>query len=407
MSKSKVQKILRYSLFSLIGLFLILVILVRYTDGTISSGQKVLLGYDEKAERFQFFEDRVYYLNGVDGPYILGDSLIRVNTENELLIEPINPDSIWVESSSGLQFQLPLHDKIEIPAEQYTLNTKLLAISDIEGNFEALQGLLQAHSVIDQNLNWSFGDGHLVLVGDFVDRGIDVAAVLWLIYKLEAEALKQGGQVHFILGNHEILNLQGNFHYAKGKYKKLASLIGDEDDAQANNRLIYSPHSHLGQWLRSKNCIEKIGNQIFVHAGLSPEILKYDLSLSEINNRVRQNLDLDLYKKPNSDSIASFLMGIQSPFWYRGLVHDYKYYPKISSNQLSSILSYYHVDCIIIGHSIVPEVSTDFEGKVIRLDVKHGKTLNSSQSQGLLIEGNRTFKIDASGAKESLLITSL
>lgn len=406
MTKSKAPKILRYSIFSLLAFFFILVILVRFTDGTISSDQKVLLGYDEKAGRFQFFEDRVFYLNGVDGPYILGDSLIRVNAENEFLTESINPDSIWVESSSGIQFQLPLHEKIEIPADHYSLNTKLLALSDIEGNFEALQGLLQAHSVIDQNLKWSFGDGHLVLVGDFVDRGIDVAAVLWLIYKLEAEALQQGGQVHFILGNHEILNLQGNFHYAKGKYKKLASLIGVEDDAQDNNRLLYSLQSHLGQWLRSKNCIEKIGNQIFVHAGLSPEILKFDLSISQINNLVRQNLDLDLYKKPNSDSIASFLMGIQSPFWYRGLVRDYKYYPKISSNELSSILSYYKADRIIIGHSIVPELSADFEGKVIRLDVKHGKKLNSSQSQGLLIEGNGTFKIDASGAKRSLLITS-
>lgn len=406
MYKSKAPKILRYSLFSLLGLFLILVILVRYTDGTISSGQKVLLGYDEKAERFQFFEDRVYYLNGVDGPYILGDNLIRVNSENKLLIEPINPDSIWVESNSGLQFQLPLHDKIEIPADQYSLNTKLLALSDIEGNFEALQGLLQAHSVIDQNLNWTFGDGHLVLVGDFVDRGIDVAAVLWLIYKLEAEALEQGGQVHFILGNHEILNLQGNFHHAKGKYKKLASLIGNEHDSQGNNRLLYSPQSHLGQWLRSKNCIERIGNLIFVHAGLSPEILKFDLSISQINNLVRQNLDLDLYKKPNCDSIASFLMGVQSPFWYRGLVRDYKYYQKISSNELSSILSYYKAGRVIIGHSIVPAVSTDFEGKVIRIDVKHGKKLNSSQSQGLLIEGNRIFKIDASGGKQSLLIPS-
>ncbi|WP_421753124.1 metallophosphoesterase [Croceimicrobium sp.] len=406
MSKFKALIILRYSLFGLLGLFFILVILIRYTDGTISSGQKVLLGYDEKAERFQFFEDRVYYLNGVDGPYILGDSLIRVNAENELLIEPFVSDSILVESTSGLQFKLPLHANFEVPSVHYPLNTKLLAISDIEGNFEALQGLLQAHSVMDQNLNWTFGDGHLVLVGDFVDRGVDVAAVLWLIYKLEAEALAQGGQVHFILGNHEILNLQGNFHYAKGKYKKLASLIGVEDDAQANNRLLYSSQSHLGQWLRTKNCIEKIGNQLFVHAGLSPDILKYNLSLSEINELVRKNLDLDLYKKPNSDSIASFLMGVQSPFWYRGLVRDYKYYPKIRSNELSPILSYYHADRIIIGHSIVPEVSTDFDGRVIRIDVKHSQRLSSSQSQGLLIEDGEVFKIDASGTKQSLLIPS-
>jgi len=49
-----------------------------------------------------------------------------------------------------------------------------------------------------------------------MDRGNDVMPVLWMIYKLENEAIIKGGRVHFILGNHEGMNIQGNENYAQG-----------------------------------------------------------------------------------------------------------------------------------------------------------------------------------------------
>jgi len=45
--------------------------------------------------------------------------------------------------------------------------------------------------------------------------------------------------------------------------------------------------------LKTKNVIEKVGDYIFVHAGLSPEILEYELSLSEINEITSENWDYD------------------------------------------------------------------------------------------------------------------
>ena len=74
-------------------------------------------------------------------------------------------------------------------------------------------------------LNWTFGNGHLVLVGDFVDRGFSTTQVLWFIYKLEQEAEKQGGYVHYILGNHELKNMQGNYESASLKYFHVAAIL--------------------------------------------------------------------------------------------------------------------------------------------------------------------------------------
>lgn len=64
---------------------------------------------------------------------------------------------------------------------------KIVAISDIEGNFYGFSNFLIAYNVIDANYNWTFSNGHLILNGDFVYRGNNVVPVLWLIYKLEKQ----------------------------------------------------------------------------------------------------------------------------------------------------------------------------------------------------------------------------
>ncbi|WAC03282.1 hypothetical protein N7U66_06875 [Lacinutrix neustonica] len=60
----------------------------------------------------------------------------------------------------------------------------MVVISDIEGNYEAFASFLFANKIMDENHNWIFGTGHLVLVGDFVDRGKNVTQVLGLFTSL-------------------------------------------------------------------------------------------------------------------------------------------------------------------------------------------------------------------------------
>ena len=44
---------------------------------------------------------------------------------------------------------------------------KLLAMSDIEGNYEKYYQLLFSNNIIDANYHWIFGKGHLVIVQCF------------------------------------------------------------------------------------------------------------------------------------------------------------------------------------------------------------------------------------------------
>ncbi len=399
------RKILIWFFGTIFLLILTLIILVRFTDGTISSGGKIILGYDEQKGRFQIWEKKTYNLNGTDGPYIIENQLYEVTKGNLFQKRTINRNDtliVKVNNPDNDQFAVLLNDSINLSPDNYEMPEKLIVISDIEGNFDGFSSFLFKNGVIDKNLNWIFGNGHLLLNGDFVDRGENVTQVLWLIYKLEQEAFKQNGKVHYILGNHEIMYFQGNSSYANEKYKRIAQLISETDSLKIATKFLYSEKTELGKWLRSKNVIEKIGNYIFVHAGLSPEILKYKVSVSEINQIAKNNWDKNLYDEEENNRVENFITGKKGVYWYRGLATDYKYYPKITENELNEVLKFYEANKIVFGHSVMEDITKEFNGKAINTDVKHGQEKNSEKTKGLLIENGIEYKLDGKGTKTKL-----
>jgi hypothetical protein len=397
--------IIKWSTGILILFIILIVSLVRFTDGTISSGNKVILGYDEEKGIFQLLEKKTYDLNGIDGPYIIDNILFKISKENNLQSGIINRKdtiAIQVDNLENDTFYIQLKDSINLEPEQYELPQRLIAISDIEGNFNGFSSFLKNNNIIDNKFNWIFGKNHLVLIGDFVDRGKKVTQVLWLIYKLENQAQKHGGKVHYILGNHEIMNFQGNSSYNQNKYKRVAQLISKKEDLKIATQYLYSHKTELGKWLRSKNVIEKIGNYIFVHGGISPEILKYKIHISNINQIVRENWDKDLYNEEENNKVENFVTGKKGVYWYRGLATDYKDYNKITQTELNQVLDFYAANKIIFGHTLKNDISKEFNGKLIGIDVKHGQEKNSGKTKGVLIENGIEYKIDDHGIKAKL-----
>lgn len=59
---------------------------------------------------------------------------------------------------------------------------KVIALSDVRGQFGILNQLLLAKKVIDYNNHWKYGKEHLVTVGDNLDRGDQVLEILWFLF---------------------------------------------------------------------------------------------------------------------------------------------------------------------------------------------------------------------------------
>ena len=327
-----------------------------------------------------------------DGPYLFmeNEEWISYAFRGGKLEKEILPDNRMFHELEvatdipGKTFKFRLKPGFSYELSEYEMPKKLVAISDIEGNFGSFRKLLQATGVIDKDLNWSFGDGHLVLVGDFFDRGEMVTEVLWLIYKLEDQAWDAGGQVHFILGNHETMNLYGDLRYVHPKYKKSAELMGK------GLAELYSSNTELGRWLRTKNVVEKVGNLLFVHAGVSEKVNGLGLSLESINQKTRPNLDTDpQYLSGEIDK----LIGYEGVNWYRG------YYDTNVSDVIDGTLEQHGVDHIVTGHTMVADtISAHYGGKVINIDTPHKK----GKSEALFVERNKFYCVDMEGKKKHL-----
>ena len=91
--------------------------------------------------------------------------------------------------------------------------SRVIAIADMHGAYDAAVQALQAADVVDDELGWKAGDAHLVIVGDILDRGPDSRAAMDLLMRLEGEAAASGGRVHVLIGNHEAMNLVGDMRY--------------------------------------------------------------------------------------------------------------------------------------------------------------------------------------------------
>lgn len=388
-----------------VGVIGLLFVLLFTKSQLKASGDYVIAGYSEEAGGMIFFQYPTFKLSGVDGPYIIGDSIVQVLPNGEiekvafrqnqsLVIRPVNtalPEFALKPSTNAA----PVLAEAELP-------NKLIAVSDIEGNLLAFTSLLQAHGVIDGQLNWTFGTNELITLGDFMDRGEDVSALLWLVQKLEKEAAIQGGRVTFLVGNHESMNLRGNWDYALPKHKALASALGTSEHPSDDYRAFLNQQTHFGRWLRSRLMLVRRGEFLFVHAGVHPDIANLGMSLSQINESVSRNLGSQLYHSPGPDKVANFLMGPTGPLWYRGLVEDYEGEDKLESRELNRILNGFGAARVVIGHTRVEEVSTDYNGRVIRIDAQHSTSQGSAQTQGLLIENGRPFRVDAAGGKAPL-----
>lgn len=343
--------------------------------------------------------------NRIDGPYVLyqGDRILvketKLNTEGEMAVysRDIHKDekknlllNIRFSNDSTKNFTVRLRDEIVNEISIWKQPKKMFVISDVEGEFDAFRKLLLKNKVINEKYEWIFGAGHLVLCGDLFDRGKDVTATLWLLYKLEDEARKKGGYVHTILGNHDIMNMAGDLRYLEKKYLKSAEAIG------LSYMDLFTQNTELGRWLRSKNLIEKIGENLCLHAGISVEIAKLGLDVEQLNKVARPYYGWkNLKTTVSNDTIRNIYSGTIGLFWYRGYFVE----PLIEESAIDDILRQFEAKRIIVGHTILKgNVAFYFKGKVLAVDVNQHK----GDHQAVLYLEKKWYKLNLTGNKTLL-----
>ena len=213
---------------------------------------------------------------------------------------------------------------------------RVVAIGDIHGDFDAFRGILENAGILDAAGRWIAGRTTLVQTGDMIDRGTKVRAVMDLLMGLEEQATAAGGRVQVLLGNHEGLNLAGEGRdvtpaiyatfadeqseerrqAAYDAYVKLCAArslqlprptpriyqpssrdlwMAEHPPGFIEYRDAFGPQGRYGSWLRTKPAVLQLGDTVFQHAGIKPDVAPR--KLEDINKQVATEIKrIDEYR---------------------------------------------------------------------------------------------------------------
>lgn len=164
---------------------------------------------------------------------------------------------------------------------------KLYAISDVHGCFAEFKKTVEELNIIEQLKNKT---AKLILLGDYIDGGINSFKTLEYIYNLQNEfgnenviALKGNHEQWFLdfLSKEEFVWLEGD----KG-FLTTESFLTEEQSADLRKKLVTNDsfeicdfiidtinenHKELINWLKNLPLYYETNTQIFVHAGVDEE----------------------------------------------------------------------------------------------------------------------------------------
>ena len=345
-----------------------------------------------------------------DGPYVFlknknslsinffyNDS-VKNKTYLDNYVKQFEKNHITIENKK-LPFTVNIRKNPVKTQETYKNAEKIMAIGDLHGGFDELRIFLIGNKIVDKNLNWIWGKGHLVFAGDVFDRGNKVTECFWLIYNLEQQAELAGGKVHFVPGNHEIMELTGDKRYLADKYVHLCNRLNFDYSALYGNKTV------LGRWLRSKNAVIVINDILFVHGGLSEEMVQKKISIQTINKTVKNIL---LRKNPEPvTGNEKLILGANGPLWYRGYLRlPESYYRKtgqkfdFDEKKLDEILNFYKVKTIIFANTHVSQIYPMYQGKLFGIDINFDSP--GIKLEALLWENNHFYRVLIDGTKIKL-----
>ena len=272
--------------------------------------------------------------------------------------------------------------------------SRIFTVSDIHGEYGYFRDILLKAGIVDSSLHWAWGDGHLVVLGDIFDRGSRVTECLWLVYRLQQEAPADGGRVHFVLGNHELMVMEGDNRYVNERY-----LDGIVKKTRIKYEDLYGPDMALGRWLRAQPAVITINGLLFVHGGLNPDMVDRRSSLGHINATVADGLNMGSGRLAFEDEIK-YMFGSLGPFWYRGYHYAVEdRYDRAETDEIDRLLNFYGVDKIVVGHSEHDRLEFLYDRRVVAVDVP---VEDLGGFQGLFCDGTGLYRVQPDGSRERL-----
>ncbi|KAL1154473.1 hypothetical protein V6Z11_A09G243500 [Gossypium hirsutum] len=295
-----------------------------------------------------------------------------------------------------------LPQRQEIPQQplqtHYPSPNRLVAIGDLHGDLEKSKQAFRLAGLIDGSDRWCGGSTTVVQIGDVLDRGGEELKIFYFLEKLKREAVKSGGQLITLNGNHEIMNIEGDFRYVTKKAleefdvwaywydigNKMKSLchgleipknpfhgippsfhrVPEEFSHSIRARIAaLRPDGPISRRFLANNLtVLVVGDSVFVHGGLLEKHVDY--GLQRINDEVRDWINGSMGQRA-----PEYCRGRNAVVWLR------KFSDEFAKNCDCSLLEHVLATIpgakrMIMGHTIQEiGINGACDNRAIRIDV--------------------------------------
>ncbi|ORC88018.1 serine/threonine protein phosphatase [Trypanosoma theileri] len=229
----------------------------------------------------------------------------------------------------------------------------------------------------------------LVQMGDLIDRGANDLGVLEMVFSLFDQVKKNhtSDNLVLLLGNHELLNLQGQFYYVEPE--SMGGFL-----TKTLRKRAFEKNGEFGSFiLENFTVLHLEDSTVFVHAGLNEQVAS--MGVEAINKVTKQAVQDKDYRHP--------LLGSSGPLWTRQMIMDAM---NGHCTNIQKMLLAIGAERIVVGHT--PQrsghVETYCDDSVIAVDVGLSKWMYGNLAALEILV--KTHKI-GSGAKKSVEIREI
>lgn len=255
------------------------------------------------------------------------------------------------------------------PPWRFPAAERVVAVGDVHGDITAARSALRLAGAIDAKDRWIGGSLVVVATGDQLDRGDDERSLMRLLEAIRRQARDQGGTFHVLSGNHEVMNVAGNFDYVSPKgfldyadvrRPDLGELLAHFPPPAQGRAAAFLPGGPEARLIASWPVIVQVGSTIFVHGGVLDAHVRYGIE--------KINAEVSAWMSGKLEVLSNELRSQEAPFWAR----RYSLASPLSEAcaELDRVLGAVGAERMVVGHTPQKQgINSACNAKVWRIDV--------------------------------------
>jgi hypothetical protein len=264
---------------------------------------------------------------------------------------------------------------------------RIVAIGDLHGDFSATERAFALAGATNKSGAWVGERLVVVQTGDQLDRGDDERHIIEFLQRIEKEAKAAGGAVIVLNGNHETMNVMGDFRYVTfgamnsfASYKPASPLATAAPEQLRHRAEPFLPGGGMARLLARRPLIAMVGTTAFVHGGVLPYHVDY--GIDRLNDEMKKWMLGEVLEVPR------LVNDPEGPVWTR-LYGE----PELTSDTcrtLSETLAKLGAKRLVVGHTVQERgMSAACDDRVFRIDVGLSRYYGDHPVQVLEIKGDQ------------------